>query len=209
MQYYLDSITQKSWQELQSLKKTLDFVLIGGWATYLYTRTLKSKDIDIIIDYDKLPKLEHHYQLVKNPRLNKYEAIKEEVQIDIYLPHYSKLGIPVEDLIDQVEELEGFRVLKSNYLLALKIYTLQQRGRSAKGRKDFIDILALVNTKVINWENVREIIQIYKLQSNLENFRDFLNESYEIPELDLNKHQFSRIKKEIIDHIKIPAHISI
>ena len=48
MEYYHDLVTQKSWEELQQLRKIIDFVLIGGWATYLYTKTLKSKDIDII-----------------------------------------------------------------------------------------------------------------------------------------------------------------
>lgn len=54
MEYYHDLVTQKSWKELQNLNKLLDFVLIGDWAAYLYTKTLKSKDIDIIVDFDTL-----------------------------------------------------------------------------------------------------------------------------------------------------------
>src|SRR3990167_8592495 len=99
MEYYHDLVTQKSWEELTQLTKFLDFVLIGGWAVYLYTKTLKSKDIDIIVDFDQLKLLQEHYQLNKNERLKKYEAVKGEVQIDIYLPHFSALGIPVEELI--------------------------------------------------------------------------------------------------------------
>jgi hypothetical protein len=45
--YYNDLITQKSWQTLQVLRGRLEFVLIGGWAVYLYTKALKSKDIDL------------------------------------------------------------------------------------------------------------------------------------------------------------------
>ena len=63
MAYYHDIVTQKSWEELKKLNKKVKFVLIGGWATYLYTKELKSKDIDI------------------------------------YLPHYSEIGIPKEFLI--------------------------------------------------------------------------------------------------------------
>lgn len=55
--YYNDLITEKSWQTLQNLIKQIDFVLIGGWAVYLYTKSLKSKDIDIIVSYDSLSKL--------------------------------------------------------------------------------------------------------------------------------------------------------
>src|SRR3989339_1423219 len=137
MEYYHNIITQKSWDELIVLRGKLDFVLIGGWAVFLYAKTLKSKDIDIIIAFEGLPVLEKNYQLSKNERLNKYEARKDEIEIDVYLPHYSKLGIPVEDLQTKVLQLEGFKVLKAEYLIALKIYTLSQRGRSAKGRKDF------------------------------------------------------------------------
>ena len=201
MEYYHDLITQESWKELQSLKKTLDFVLIGGWATFLYTGTLKSKDIDIIIDFNKLPLLEKHYQLIKNDRLSKYEAVKETIQIDIYLPHYSKLGIPVEDLMQNTEHLEGFTVLGSSHLIALKLFTLQQRGRSAKGRKDFIDIIALINSNVVDWNKVQKIIEMYGLQNSAKNFVKFLNENYEVPELNLNKHLFSKIKKETIEII--------
>jgi len=54
MPYYHDLIAQKSWQLLQSLGKKFDFVLIGGWAVFLYTGALKSKDIDLILDYPQL-----------------------------------------------------------------------------------------------------------------------------------------------------------
>ena len=54
MEYYQNIITAKSFQILQALKRQYDFILIGGWAVFLYTRTLKSKDIDIIVDYPAL-----------------------------------------------------------------------------------------------------------------------------------------------------------
>src|SRR3989339_461295 len=74
-EYYHDLITQKSWEELINLKKLADFVLIGGWATYLYTRALKSKDIDIAINYDQLPILSKSYRLIKN-YIQKYKLEK-------------------------------------------------------------------------------------------------------------------------------------
>ncbi len=196
MNYYTDIVTQKSWEELKRLRKITDFILIGGWAVYLYTKTLKSKDIDIIVDFDKLPILGKHYIFGKNDRLKKYEARKEEVQIDIYLPHYSQIGIPVEILIKQTKNLEGFTVVDSDYLLTLKIYTLLQRGRTPKGRKDFVDIIALINARVFEWEKLKTIFKTYALQKALDNFFEFLNEYYEVPELNLNNHQFAKLKKE-------------
>src|SRR3989338_5432634 len=173
MEYYHDLVTQKSWIELQNLKQMFNFVLIGGWAVYLYTKTLKSKDIDIIIDFDKLSILEKHYSLFKNDRLKKYEAVLDEVQIDIYLPHYSQIGIPAEVLIKQVYETEGFTVLDINYLVSLKIYTLSKRGRTPKGRKDFIDLISLINTNLVDLTKVVEIIKKYNFQTNLNKFIEF------------------------------------
>jgi len=201
MEYYHELVTQKSWIELQKLKEKLDFVLIGGWATYLYTKTIKSKDIDILIDFDKLPIIEKSYQIVKNDRLKKYEALKGEVQIDIYLPHYSEIGIPVEDLMKKTFNLEGFTVLESNYLLALKIYTLQQRGRTPKGRKDFIDIIAIVESDIINWDIVISVIKEYGLSSVGDNLKDFLAENYELLELDINKHKYSQLKRNLLNKL--------
>ena len=97
--FYNDLVTQKSWQTLGQLKKQIKFVLIGGWAVYLYTKALKSKDIDIIVDFGQLEKLRNDFSVSKNERLLKYEARREEVQIDVYLPHYSDLGIPAEEII--------------------------------------------------------------------------------------------------------------
>lgn len=45
-----DEIVDRSWEVLGELKEYADFVLIGGWAVYLWTGRLKSRDIDIFID---------------------------------------------------------------------------------------------------------------------------------------------------------------
>ncbi|PIY70044.1 hypothetical protein COY89_03190, partial [Candidatus Roizmanbacteria bacterium CG_4_10_14_0_8_um_filter_36_36] len=71
--FYQSIVTEKSWKMLQMLKKNIDFILIGGWAVYLYAKTLKSKDIDIIVDYQELDKIKKNFQLIKNDRLRKYE----------------------------------------------------------------------------------------------------------------------------------------
>ena len=94
MPYYRDQVTQKSWEFLQTLARQYRFTLVGGWAVWLYTHQLKSKDIDMIVEFDVLEKLRTDYQLFKNDRLKKYEITQEEVQVDIYVPHYSNLGIP-------------------------------------------------------------------------------------------------------------------
>lgn len=197
MDYYHSLVTQKSFEELIHLQKLIPFVLIGGWAVYFYTKALKSKDIDIIVDYPVLSILRKEYSLNKNDRLKKYHAVKDEVEIDIYLPYFSVLGIPVEDLIKHTRIVEGFTVLEKNYLFVLKIYTLAQRGRTPKGRKDFLDIISLYRSG-INLVGITQIISKYKLTKEMDIFREFLSETTSIVELNINSHYFSKFKKNIL-----------
>lgn len=195
--FYHDIITQKSWEELKILNKEVNFVLIGGWATYLYTRELKSKDIDILIDYSELGKLKEYYEVSKNDRLKKYEARREEIQIDIYLPHYSEIGLPVDILIDNTISLEGFRVLKKEFLICLKIYVFNLRGRTAKGEKDFLDTISLFKTGIGDVNKILKIKKDYNLEKQFSYFLNLLDERVEAGEIGLNKHLYKKLKTEI------------
>lgn len=202
MPYYHDLVTKESWQELQRLTGLLNFTLLGGWAVYLYTQGLKSKDIDILIDYPALPILADHYQLVKNLRLHKYEAVKGHVQIDIYLPHYSQIGIPVEDLLEHTTNLQGFTTLQADWLLALKLYTLQARGRTPKGRKDFLDLISLLQTQPADTlSQTIKLLKQYQLTDSPTFFRTLIGEQTSLPELSLNTHAYAKLKKNILSQL--------
>jgi hypothetical protein len=54
VEFWHDVLIEKSWAVLLELRKRYEFILLGGWAVYLYTKALKSKDIDIIVDYNTL-----------------------------------------------------------------------------------------------------------------------------------------------------------
>jgi len=72
-------LVEKSWNKLFELKDKINFVLIGGWAVYLYTKRNKAtKDIDMIVDYDTLGYLQANYQVNRNDRLRKYDVKLEE-----------------------------------------------------------------------------------------------------------------------------------
>lgn len=185
MDFYNDLVTQKSWQMLGQLKKKIKFVLIGGWAVYLYTKTLKSKDIDIIVDFDQLAKLKKEFAVSKNERLKKYEARQEEVQIDVYLPHYSDLGIPAEEVVKDIKKIETFNVPSAEMLLSLKLLAYQQRKLTIKGQKDRIDILALLNLTDINFSKL----------TVTEDLKNLIKNTVKIPELGINEHQWGRKKK--------------
>ena len=70
-EFYREDVTEKRWQLLQQLHRQYDFVLIGGWAVWAYTHQDKSRDIDIVVDYDTLGVLRQAFpNLHKNHRLN-------------------------------------------------------------------------------------------------------------------------------------------
>lgn len=198
MAYYHDEITQKSWEELKRIRSLLSFVLIGGWAVYLYTKGLKSKDIDVLLGFGELEKLKEIYADVhKNERLLKYEAVLGDIQVDVYLPHYSNIGVPVEVLIEQKKLVDGFEVLDADYLMVLKIFTYAQRKNSSKGRKDFVDLVSLVNSGVLDFSKVRSITREYKFDKELKAFLHEFNATTEVKELDLNPYKLSKLKKSL------------
>lgn len=202
MAYYHDLVTEQSWKELKNLHTICNFTLLGGWAVYLYTHGLKSKDIDILVDYDALPHLKNNFEFVKNDRLSKYEAIRGPVQIDIYTPHYSDLGIPVEHLLNHSQTVDGFRVINPEYLILLKIYTLLQRGRTPKGRKDFLDLISLY--LALNNQPFLLAVQLahsYQLDPALTFLNQILSENTTLPELGLNNHQYCAVKNSILSVI--------
>ncbi len=143
MEYWNSLLTEKSWKLLQEIKKKYNFILIGGWATYLWTKQQKSKDIDIAVDLTELQKLKQE-NLIKNERLKKYEIKFGEIDIDIYVSYFSELSIPIQNLKKYSENLEGFRVVSPEALMVLKQGAELNRRNSVKGEKDKIDIISLL-----------------------------------------------------------------
>lgn len=196
MTYYNDLITEKSWKKLQELQRKHKFVLIGGWAVYLYSKTLKSKDIDFICNYEELEKLRLEYDLIKNGRLKKYEIHAGEFDIDIYTPFFSDLGIPAEEITELCTSVEGFTVPNPEVLLILKQKAYRNRAGSAKGEKDRIDIMALL--KVVDFKKYRTLIGKYGERGYLDDLRQILTTARHVKELGMGEHAFSGFKKEIL-----------
>jgi len=201
MEFYHDLITEKSFKLLRDLRKKFKFILIGGWAVFLYVKALKSKDIDIIIDYDQLEGFRKEYEVFKNDRLKKYEIKIEEIDIDIYLPYFSQLGLKIEEIQNYCQSREGFKVPIPEILLILKIYTYEKRKGTNKGRKDLIDIFSLLKEGEINWTKYKELIEKYNFKNLNEEFKDLVSSQGAIPELNLFNHQIAKLKKEILGKI--------
>lgn len=163
MEFWNDEVTDRSWKELTELSKRIEFVLIGGWAVYLYTKLQKSKDIDIIVDYDTLRALGSGQRLNKNDRLRKYEVKRDGFDIDIYLPGYSELVVPVGDITGKLlSKREGISLPRQEVLLMLKLGAYADRMNSIKGGKDAIDILGLLFYSGIDFGLLWRLLAKYK-----------------------------------------------
>ena len=203
MDFYHNLITEKSWSVLLELRKEYDFILIGGWAVFLYTQTLKSKDIDLVIEYEAFNKLRNKLVVYKNDRLKKYEAKKEEVDIDIYVPFYSNPGLPAEELINFKTSLEGFNSVEKEVLAVLKQKALMDRKNTIKGRKDLIDLVSLYLLDGFDWNRHINIVKRYELKESLEIARETFAETTKIDELGLNVHKFARFKRGILPFMEV------
>ncbi len=187
MIYYRDSVTEASWQLLTELKRQFNFCLIGGWAVWLYTRRLKSKDIDIVIRPEELSKIRGKYELFKNERLRKYEFRQGEAQVDVYPAYYSDLGIKAEKILEDCRIVDGFSLPQPEVLFSLKLSAWLGRRSSPKGRKDLIDMVSLLqlprlDCRKLKHKGMKILIQELGLLADL-------------PEIKLNKHQLARAKK--------------
>lgn len=199
--FYQQFIIDKSYLILQSLKKRYEFILIGGWAVYLYTHTLKSKDIDIIIDFAQLNTLRKDYPLTKNIRLKKYEIKIEEIDIDIYLPHFSNIGIAAEEIMKYTDTIEGFILPKKEILIITKQKAYAQRKSTIKGLKDRIDIISLICEEGFDFGLYKKLLEKYKLFFYQKQLIQIISETYEVPELGYNRHSFAKKKRILLDQL--------
>lgn len=199
--FYQDLVTKKSFEVLKEIRQEFDFILIGGWAIFVYTESLKSKDIDIIVDYGQLEVLKEKYDVVKNQRLKKYEAKIENIDIDIYLPFFSDLGFPVEEVQNHTQSRQGFVLPVPEILLIFKAVTYEERKGSTKGQKDLVDIFSLLAEADLDWERYHELIADYNLQDISQNLKEIVDSADPIPELDLLNHQLAKLKSGVLEKL--------
>lgn len=198
MQFYNDFITQESFAYLQKMRKIYKFILIGGWAVYLYSKSLKSKDIDIIVDYEVLAKMKEMDEVFKNERLKKYEINTGHFDVDIYVPHYSDLGIKAEEIGNFVTNKEGFDVPALEVLFLMKLFAWHNRRGSAKGQKDELDILSLAILPEFDWKKYLELISKFSFSRFNEEFIALLKNTRGIKELGVNEQGMSKVRKSIM-----------
>ncbi len=204
-EFWHESLTEESWKKLQELSKEMELTVIGGWAVWLWTRQHKSKDIDIIVDFQQLAKLKEKYLLEKNNRLKKYEIKMPGFDIDVYVPFYSGLVLPIEDLLKEKARIEGISTIACESLLILKQGAEIDRRNTIKGQKDLIDILTILMYAPIDFRKYFELLKKHKkegfakeLMVEISQFNPIDSERY----LGIKFMQFGKKKKELLEKIK-------
>lgn len=195
MEFWQSVLTERSWTVLKELKDEFDFTLIGGWAVYLWARTHKSKDIDIVVDFETLSGIRKKYDISKNIHLNKYEIKINEIDVDIYVPHFSRL--PLLDGLGTTN-IEGFRVAGIEELLILKQFAEEKREDSLKGEKDRMDIFSIIMKCDINLKRYKKLLNSIKrkdlLQRLINTVKNFSDGKY----VGLNPRQLKLEKERIL-----------
>jgi len=174
MELWNDIVTEKSQALLFEFKKITDFVLIGGWATWLYSQAIKSKDIDIYINFDDFFKLQNSILdqglfVSFNSKLDKYEIKTTEIDIDIYTPDHCKIIVPCKEVFKKrlYKKVGEFNVVLPEVLLLMKIDAEKQRRGTIKGFKDRIDILSLLYKVEFDKKLLNELAKTYKIDLNV------------------------------------------
>jgi len=203
MEFWNSEITNDSWNELLVLSRTYNFILIGEWAIYLYTKLHKSRDIDIVVDYDQFWVLSKDFQLRKNPSVRRYEIKFRKFDIYIYTPFYSRLTVPVQDLINNFTIIENIKVPKIEELLILKLGAFDERVDSIKGQKDRLDIAGLVFYSSVDYARFTELLNKYEkrvyyklLMNAVGNINPRL-----LQYLNLNESTYAKMKKKALEVI--------
>ena len=203
MEFWNSDITNESWKELLVLSTKYNFILIGGWAIYLYTKLQKSRDIDMVVDYDQFKLLSVDFEMRKNPSLYKYEIKFQKFDIDVYTPFYSKLTVPPEDLINNYTLIENIRVPRVEELLILKLGAFDYRMNSIKGQKDRLDITGLAFYSNIDYSRLKTLLNKYEKPSYIDLYVNAIAhiEKRLLPFLNLNESTYAKMKKKTLEKI--------
>ena len=203
MEFWNSDITNESWKELLVLSTKYNFILIGGWAIYLYTKLQKSRDIDMVVDYDQFKLLSVDFEMRKNPSLYRYEIKFQKFDIDVYTPFYSKLTVPPEDLINNYTLIENTRVPRVEEVLILKLGAFDDRMNSIKGQKDRLDITGLAFYSNIDYSRLKTLLNKYEKPSYIDLYVNAIAhiEKRLLPFLNLNESTYAKVKKKTLEKI--------
>lgn len=203
MEFWNDQALDQSWNALIKLAKRYEFILIGGWACYFHTGTIKSQDIDIIVNFETLSQMKRESSMKKNAVLKKYEVIFDGSSVDIYVPYYSEFVLPFDCIRSNTVEKEGMTVPRSEVILVLKQQTELERKDSVKGQKDRVDILNILVESSIDMKKYLLLVKEYNLKKYVKRLETIIKTSMkEFEYLGMtNPRKIKLTKKELTENL--------
>ena len=124
-------------------------VYIGGVAIYLHTTKTSmppetTHDADAAVSIVGWSSLRDRYEAETNQRLSKSQITVDDVEVDLYVQHKSRLRFDYVELAQYASERRNFRIASRGHLLLLKLDAFRDRGSSQKGAKDRRDLAKLL-----------------------------------------------------------------
>jgi len=204
MEFWSEWVIDKSFSLLKELRRKIDFILIGGWAVYFLTGALKSKDIDLIVDFENLARLRDLMSLSKTDFLRKYQARVEGVDVDIYVIHYSRFIIPTEEIIENTMRVKGFVLPAPEVLLILKQEAEKSRRDSVKGQKDRTDILALLASGKVDMGKYEKLLKRYGIAGFKKRLLEIIRNSRKEYEYlgARNPKEVKKLKRKLLEMVR-------
>ncbi len=165
-QFWNREKTDASLKTLRVIAEKIDFVLVGGWAVYMYTGMQKSEDVDIAISYDSL-------DFFRKYGINDYGGIKikysvvDGTTVGLFIEAYSDVSLPVHvrEIIEHYVLIDNIKVVKKELLLLLKLW-VYFRESELKVDKDIIDVISLLNSGV-DMQEFKAITEKHKIESRM------------------------------------------
>jgi hypothetical protein len=146
-EYYLPADTERSWEIYDEIHDSYpDAIVIGGWASWLHNKAAKSHDIDIIVSPADLDDMRQALELTENSHFGSpmWRGTYDGIHLDVYVQYRSRLGsrlqLPVEHLVAQRFDIDGYPTLNKEALLVAKSAARLDRPDTLPGRKDAEDM---------------------------------------------------------------------
>jgi hypothetical protein len=163
-QFWNNDKTDRSLLVLRSLSKGIGFVLIGGWAVYMYVNSQKSEDVDIAVEPDRLDFFRRHGISEYEGLPIKYSVVGGTI-VNLFINGYADqaLPVPVSRIMSDYTLIDDIKVVRKELLLLLKLWGYF-RSDDTKLRKDMIDVLTLVFYGGIDLRKFARYISEYKIE---------------------------------------------
>ncbi|MEM4071788.1 MAG: hypothetical protein QXL63_00385, partial [Candidatus Micrarchaeaceae archaeon] len=157
---------KRSRELLNAIAGAVDFVLIGGWAVFMYTRQQMSLDLDIAIGYESLEYF-RKYGIKDYKNISIKYSVIDGTYVDLFIEDFSdrELPFPVRVILNNYTTIEGIKVVNKELLLLLKLWGYL-RADQQKIRKDILDVLALLLYGDIDLEKFKNYIEEYGIPAD-------------------------------------------